>query len=170
MSVRGNTAGAVAAAMLILGAAGCKGTTDATSAGGFCSSAPAGHVAVAINSGAKRHCFVVERATTAAEQERGLMFRADLTPNGGMLFAPYPVGGGAPVTANFWMKNTPTSLDILFIRADGTIARIAEETVPYSEIPVSSGEPVAAVLELVGGRAAALGIAEGDTATWQQTQ
>ena len=52
------------------------------------------------------------------------------------------------------MKNTPSPLDIIFIRADGTIARIAENTVPFSEAQVPSGEPVAAVLEINGGRAA----------------
>jgi hypothetical protein len=83
-----------------------------------------------------------------------------------MLFWPYPPGGGAPRAASFWMKNTPTPLDIVFIRADGTIARIAENTIPFSETQVPSGEPVAAVLELVGGRAAELGIAEGDRVTW----
>ncbi|MEJ8629013.1 DUF192 domain-containing protein [Sphingomonas sp. I4] len=64
------------------------------------------------------------------------------------------------------MKNTPTSLDILFLRADGTIARIAENTAPFSQTPIPSGEPVAAVLELVGGRSAELGISEGDSVSW----
>ena len=105
-------------------------------------------------------------ARTAAEQEQGLMYRTDLKPDGGMLFAPYPPDGTGPRPASFWMKNTPTSLDILFIRADGTIARIAENTVPFSEAQVPSGEPIAAVLELVGGRSAELGISEGDTVSW----
>ena len=85
-----------------------------------------------------------------------------------MLFWPYPAGGGAPRDANFWMKNTPSPLDILYIRADGTIARIAENTVPFSEAPIPSGEPVGAVLELMGGRSADLGIAEGDQVTWDK--
>ncbi len=114
------------------------------------------------------HAFVVESAKTEAEQARGLMFRTDLKPDGGMLFWPYPAKGGAPVEANFWMKNTPSPLDILYIRADGTIARIAENTVPFSEVPIPSGEPVGAVLELMGGRAAELGIAEGDLVTWDK--
>ena len=143
---------------------GCKGGPVAST--GYCATAPTGKVPVLIKTQKGRHCFIVERATTAAEQERGLMFRSDLTPDGGMLFAPYPAGGGAAQDANFWMKNTPTSLDILFIRADGTIARIAEDTLPFSEQPIPSGEPVTAVLELVGGRSAALGIAEGDSVTW----
>ncbi|MES3083955.1 DUF192 domain-containing protein [Sphingomonas faeni] len=114
------------------------------------------------------HAFKVESAKTEAEQARGLMFRTDLKPDGGMLFWPYPAKGGEPVVANFWMKNTPSPLDILYIRADGTIARIAENTVPFSEQPIPSGEPVGAVLELMGGRASELGIAEGDLVTWDK--
>ena len=121
-------------------------------------------VTVASANGA--HAFTVETAKTPQEQERGLMFRTDIPANGGMLFAPYPPDGGAPREASFWMKNTPSPLDIIFIRADGTIATIAENTVPYSETSVPSGEPVAAVLEIRGGRAAELGIAEGDKVSW----
>jgi hypothetical protein len=94
------------------------------------------------------------------------MYRTDLKPDGGMLFAPYPPEGGPPREASFWMRNTPSSLDIVFIRADRTIARIAENTVPLSEAPVASGEPVAAVLEVPSGRMAELGVAEGDRVDW----
>jgi len=114
------------------------------------------------------HAFKVESAKTEVEQARGLMFRTDLKPDGGMLFWPYPAKGGEPVVANFWMKNTPSPLDILYIRADGTIVRIAENTVPFSETPIPSGEPVGAVLELMGGRASELGIVEGDLVTWDK--
>jgi hypothetical protein len=55
------------------------------------------------------------------------------------------------------------------VRADGTIARIAENAVPFSEAPIPSGEPVGAVLELMGGRASELGIAEGDLVTWDKS-
>ncbi|TAK09539.1 MAG: DUF192 domain-containing protein, partial [Rhizorhabdus sp.] len=65
-----------------------------------------------------------------------------------------------------WMKNTYIPLDMIFIRADGTIARIAANTVPEDLSPVESGEPVAAVLEIVGGGAAANDIAEGDRVEW----
>lgn len=123
-------------------------------------------VPVTIEGPGGRHVVRAELARTAAEQARGLMFRTDLGRDGAMLFHPYPADGGSPRVASFWMKNTPTPLDILFIRADGTIARIAENTVPFSEDQVSSGEPVAAVLELVGGRAAETGISEGDRVSW----
>ncbi|MCM8730727.1 DUF192 domain-containing protein [Hephaestia sp. GCM10023244] len=112
------------------------------------------------------HHFEVEPAKTAAEQERGLMFRTDIPKDGGMLFWPYPAGGGPPREASFWMKNTPSPLDIIYIRPDHTIARIAENTTPYSTDPIGSGEPVGAVLELRGGRTAELGIGENDRVTW----
>ena len=112
------------------------------------------------------HRFRVEVAGTVATQAQGLMYRTDLSRDGGMLFWPYPPDGGPPRATGFWMKNTPTPLDIIFIRADGTIARIAENTIPFSEEQVQSGEPVAAVLELVGGRAAELGVSEGDRVSW----
>ena len=155
------TIGGLAFGLLLL--AGCKGHDAAAVA---TQAAPAKTVQVTIASANGPHAFTIETARTAAEQERGLMYRTDLTDDGGMLFAPYPPEGGPPREANFWMKNTPSPLDIIFIRADHSIARIAENAVPFDETPIPSGEPVAAVLELNGGRAAALGIAEGDKVSW----
>lgn len=101
--------------------------------------------------------FTVEIARSAEEQARGLMYRQSLAPDRGMIF-PYD----PPRAVAFWMDNTLIPLDILFIRADGTIARITADTVPMSRELMSSGEPVALVLEIAGGRAAELGIAPGD--------
>lgn len=128
---------------------GCKGA------------ASAGTVPLTISSSGKVHRFTVEVARTEVEQERGLMFRDRLGPDEGMIFPMSP-----PRAASFWMKNTVIPLDMIFIRADGTIARIAAETEPYSVAPVSSGEPVAAVLEIKGGRAGELGISEDDKVDW----
>ena len=153
--------GAIAVGMLL---AGCNGR--APSAAATDQATPAKTVTVTIASANGSHVFTVETARTAAEQERGLMYRTDIPQDGGMLFAPYPPEGGPPREASFWMKNTPSPLDIVFIRADHSIARIAENAVPFDETPIPSGEPVAAILELKGGRAAALGIAEGDTVGW----
>ena len=157
---------APAAGLVLAMAAGCA--PGGSRAASYCSTAPDGQLAVLVTSAKARHCFRVERAETAEQQRKGLMYRTDLSPDGGMLFSPYPTGGGGPQVANFWMKNTPSALDIVFIRADGTIARIAENTVPFSEDAVTSGEPVGSVLELVGGRTGALGIVEGDRVTWQK--
>lgn len=114
-----------------------------------------------IRTAAASHAFRVEVVRTEEAQAQGLMFRTSLPDDGGMLF-PFEVVR----PASFWMKNTVISLDLLFIRADGTIARIAADAVPYSLDPISSGEPVAAVLELAGGKAAALGIRPGDRVSW----
>ncbi|GLV20298.1 hypothetical protein TomMM35A_01610 [Sphingobium sp. TomMM35A] len=107
------------------------------------------------------HRFAVETAVTPQQQEKGLMFRKSLDADGGMLFPMTP-----PRTASFWMKDTLIPLDMLFIRTDGTIAFIAANAAPYSRVPVSAGVPVTAVLELRGGRAAELGISEGDSVSW----
>ena len=114
-------------------------------------------VPLTIHSTTGDHRFTVEVAATPGQQETGLMFRRSLAGDRGMIF-PYD----PPQDVAFWMKNTLIPLDMVFIRADGTIARIAANTVPESLEPVPSGEPVAAVLEIRGGRAAELGIREGD--------
>ena len=108
------------------------------------------------------HGFRVEVARTSEEQAKGLMFRRAMGADEGMLFPFDP-----PRQASFWMKNTVISLDLLFIRADGSVESIAANAVPYSLDPISSGEPVAAVLEIAAGRAAELGIKPGDTVTWR---
>jgi len=102
--------------------------------------------------------FKVEMAITSRSQEIGLMFRPALPPDRGMLFEQYRV----PREAAYWMKNCPVPLDMLFIRADGTILSIARNTTPYSEQPIYSGGPVTGVLELRGGRAAEIGAQPGD--------
>ncbi|MEO0440630.1 MAG: DUF192 domain-containing protein [Pseudomonadota bacterium] len=114
-----------------------------------------------ITSGSKSFRFTVEIAQSPEQQARGMMFRTELAPDKGMLF-PFP----AEKMASFWMKNTVIPLDIIFVRSDGTIESIAAQTTPYSLEPVQSGEPVAAVLELAGGRAAELSLQPGDTISW----
>ena len=114
-----------------------------------------------ITTGRARHVFRIEVARTEAQQERGLMFRKHIPPNTGMLFPMNP-----PRMASFWMKNCPVPEDMIFIRPNGTIARIAANTTPFSLAPVTSGEPVAAVFEIAGGEARRLGITEGSKVSW----
>ncbi|PQM26122.1 hypothetical protein CVO77_13645 [Sphingopyxis lindanitolerans] len=113
----------------------------------------------------KAHAFNVEVARSADEQERGLMFRTSLPADGGMLF-PF----AKPKIASFWMKNTLIPLDMIFVRADGSIDRIAENAIPESLEPVVSGGEVAAVLELTGGTATKLGLDESAKVTWKETK
>jgi uncharacterized protein len=102
--------------------------------------------------------FTVEIADTDDLRARGLMFRQRIPEDRGMLF-----DFGDPRPVAMWMKNTYISLDMLFIRSDGKIAYIAENTVPKSLDTIGVQEPVLAVLELAGGSAKRLGIRSGDT-------
>lgn len=103
------------------------------------------------------HSFAVEIADTAAERAQGLMHRKSLPAGQGMLFDFHREQGVA-----MWMQNTYISLDMLFIRGDGRILRIAENTEPLSTRNIDSGGPVRWVLELLGGTSRKLGIAPGD--------
>ena len=103
------------------------------------------------------HAFRVELADTDQAQARGLMFRTEMGENEGMLFP-----SGTPQVRSFWMRNTPLSLDIIFIGPDNRILNIAANTEPYSLESVYSDGPASAVLELVAGRASELGIEPGN--------
>ena len=103
------------------------------------------------------HTFTVEMAVTPEETSRGLMFRRELPEGQGMLF-----DFKREQETAFWMKNTYISLDMIFIRGDGRILRIAENTQPLSERLVPSGGRVRAVLEVIAGTAKKLGLAPGD--------
>lgn len=110
-----------------------------------------------IESGSGTLSFEVELAVSPEQRRQGLMFREELASDQGMLF---DFGRTAPVT--MWMRNTFIPLDMLFIEADGRIARIVADTEPLSDAVVGSSGPVRAVLELAAGTSADLGIAVGD--------
>lgn len=114
-----------------------------------------GTLEIATKSGVR--VFSIELAVTDAEREKGLMFRKQVPEGYGMLF-----DFKTDQQVTMWMKNTYVPLDMLFIRSDGRIARIAENTEPQSEKIIPSGAPVRAVLEVVAGTAKKLGIAPGD--------
>ena len=101
--------------------------------------------------------FEVEIADTPEMQERGLMFRQRLPEGRGMLFDFHK-----PRQVAMWMKNTLIPLDMIFIRADGTIAGIARRTKPNSTDVLGVGEPILAVLEVAAGTSERLGFEPGD--------
>lgn len=117
----------------------------------------AGLEPLTIVSASGRHEFQVEVMRTPEQRARGLMHRQFMPADRGMLF---DFKRTEPVA--MWMQNTYISLDMLFIRADGTVARIAERTEPLSTRTIPSGEPVLSVLEINGGVAEKLGIKAGD--------
>jgi uncharacterized membrane protein (UPF0127 family) len=110
-----------------------------------------------VSAGGQRQTFQVEVARNEADRAQGLMFRRSMPANHGMLF---DFGRVEPVA--MWMQNTYLPLDMLFVRPDGTIARIAANTEPLSTRTIPSGEPVLAVLELNAGTTGRLGIKAGD--------
>ena len=103
------------------------------------------------------HRIDIEVAETDREQQHGLMFRQSLGDSEGMLF-PYQ----KPRELTMWMRNTFISLDMIFIRGDGTVHRVADDTEPFSERIISSEGDVMAVLEMKAGSARRLGIKPGD--------
>ncbi len=135
----------VAAALMTLGAFSCLGAQAA-------SIQP---LEIATKSGVK--VFSVEMATTEEEKTTGLMYRKELADGKGMLFDFSP-----EQQVSMWMKNTYIPLDMIFIRADGRILRIAENTEPLSTKIIPSGGLAKGVLEVIGGTAQKYGIAPGD--------
>jgi uncharacterized membrane protein (UPF0127 family) len=112
-------------------------------------------VEIATKSGV--HVFAVEFANTDEKRTRGLMDRKELPEGRGMLF-----DFQRDQEVSMWMQNTFIPLDMIFIRADGRVHRIAENTEPHSTRIISSGGQVRAVLEVIGGTARKFGIAPGD--------
>jgi uncharacterized membrane protein (UPF0127 family) len=102
------------------------------------------------------HVFV-EVANTKEKRQLGLMYRADLPEMQGMLFL-FPREGAL----SFWMKNTPRSLDIIYINSTHVIVSIVRNTTPFSEENLPSGKPAQFVLEVNGGFCQRHGISEGD--------
>lgn len=159
----------LAGAGLALALAACSpGQSANASAQAPAAAQPARHpvsglevIDLTIDRGGRRLPFRVEVADTPEAQARGLMFRTALGDNEGMIFP-----SDAPEPRSFWMKNTPLSLDIIFIGPDGRILNIAANTVPYSLDSVQSKGAASAVLELRAGRAAALGIVAGDKVSY----
>ena len=152
------------AAVAALAACSPQPTTEATPAAAASATHPVSGLPVVpltITTAKGKHTFRVEVAKTDEEQAQGLMFRTQLGPDEGMIFPREPVD-----VPSFWMKNTPLPLDIIFIGTDRRVLNIAANTVPYSLTPVGAVGMSSAVLEIPGGRAAALGIGPGAKVDW----
>jgi uncharacterized membrane protein (UPF0127 family) len=96
-------------------------------------------------------------AETPEQRAQGLMFVESMPEFTGMLF----LFAGEGVLS-MWMQNTLIPLDMLFLHNDRRIAAIERDTVPLSTRRISSGIPVAAVLELNAGFSARWGVQPGD--------
>ncbi|TPI33651.1 DUF192 domain-containing protein [Mesorhizobium sp. B3-1-6] len=117
---------------------------------------PTDRTPLVVSTGSGERSFSIEIADTSAEREAGLMFRRTMADDHGMLFVFERTD-----EVDFWMKNTPMALDLIFIGEDGRIKAIKRGE-PESEAIISPGQPVRFVLELKAGTAARDGIKEGD--------
>ena len=103
----------------------------------------------------------LELAITPEQTQRGLMFRPDLPDDYGMLFV---FQDDRP--RSFWMENTLSPLDIVFIRGDGVIDSIQEGT-PLSQESLPSKGPARFVLEVRQGLAETYGLVPGATVSFK---
>lgn len=99
----------------------------------------------------------VEVANTPDRRAVGLMDRDALPLQGGMLF-----DYGRPTMARMWMRRTRIPLDMLFIDEAGVVRHLYPMAHPFDETVIAAPVPVRWVLEIAGGRAAALGLSVGD--------
>jgi uncharacterized membrane protein (UPF0127 family) len=118
---------------------------------------PIGQQTIKIATKSGVHVFTVEIVDNDADRAKGLMYRKELPEGQGMLFDFH-----RDQEVSFWMQNTYIPLDMIFIRGDGRISHIAENTEPLSTRLIPSNGPVRAVLEVIGGTSRKLGIAAGD--------
>lgn len=106
--------------------------------------------------------FYIEVADDPYSREKGMMYRHYIPDTVGMLFI-FP----REDHRFFWMKNTPSSLDIIYADEKFNIVSIHENTPPYSEKTIPSGDKAKYVIELRAGSAARFGITDKHSFTWQ---
>ena len=145
------------AGLIALGLAACAGARGATPAADTRNPQGPTEPLEVVTAAGRTIRFKVEVVDTPGSRELGLMYRRHLAQNAGMLF-----DFKSSQDVAFWMKNTFIPLDIVFIRADGTVANIARQAKPFDETPLPSDGPVLGVLEINGGEAARIGLKAGD--------
>lgn len=129
-------------AALLAGAAHAQGATEPLS----------------IVSGDKTHAFQVETVNTLPAIQQGLTGRASLAKDHGLLMDFRTLKERTVLD----MKGVAVELDMLFLDSDGTVRAIAVNARPGSHRPVDPGLAAAAVLQILGGQSAALGVKPGD--------
>ena len=114
-------------------------------------------VTIVGSDGKPRATVAVEVANTGAQRELGLMYRRHLDDNAGMIFV-FPDAA----RRNFWMHNTPLSLDMIFADAAGRVTGIVANAEPFSDKQVGVEGASEYVLEVNAGFCARNGIKPGD--------
>ncbi|MDR3672645.1 MAG: DUF192 domain-containing protein [Holophaga sp.] len=116
---------------------------------------------------ANGHRFMAEVARTPEEQGRGLMYRQSLAKDRCMIFL-YDEDGNHRI----WMKNCLIALDVVWIKADGTVVETSEQTPPCSPLrgedcPVYGGTvPARHFIEFPAGTLKRIGLRRGDRLGW----
>jgi uncharacterized membrane protein (UPF0127 family) len=116
---------------------------------------------------AKGHKFQAEVARTPEEQARGLMYRQSMAKDRCMIFL-YDEDGNHRI----WMKNCLIALDVVWVKADGTVVETSERTPPCSPVlgddcPVYGGAVAARhFVEFPAGTLARIGLKKGDRLGW----
>ncbi|MBF0595379.1 MAG: DUF192 domain-containing protein [Candidatus Omnitrophica bacterium] len=109
-------------------------------------------------------CFQSEVMSTPEGREKGLMYRASLAEDQGMLFI-----FDEPAEYSFWMKNMSFPIDMVWLDQDKRVVHV-ELGVPPCEkdpCPVYSPQSKALyVLEVAAGQADESGIQTGDQLRW----
>ena len=154
------------ASALVLSLSACKKTTPAEPT----ATAPPAATAPAVRTdgsltfyrgAAEIATLDIEIADTDSTRERGLMERPPLSDTQAMLFV---FARAEP--QSFWMANTPSPLDIVYVGADSAVVSIAKYTKPFSTQPLPSEGPAQYVIEVHAGWADAKGLVPGDKVRW----
>ncbi|TDI76523.1 MAG: DUF192 domain-containing protein [Bacteroidetes bacterium] len=103
----------------------------------------------------------MEIADNDSLRARGMMERRSTPEDTGMLFI-----FDFEEDREFWMANTPLSLDLLFVNADSIVISIKKYLPPLSPQQVPSNGPARFVLEVIAGYSDTMGIIEGDKLSW----
>ena len=104
----------------------------------------------------------VEVARTARESQVGYMYRLYVPPYGGMLF----IMPEQRVQA-FWMRNTVTSLDMIFVDDDRRVVGIVHRATPVTDDLRFVHRPSRFIIEVAGGFCRQAGIGAGDTVRFE---
>ena len=107
--------------------------------------------------------IAIEIADTPQARATGLMGRTGLNDSAGMFFVHDKAG-----PKNFWMRNTPTPLDIIFVSETGRVIHIAANTKPNSDTVYSSRGPARYVVEVLAGFCARHGVEKGTQISWKR--
>ncbi len=128
-------------------------------------SLPRGELFFLRKDGSRKARLLIEIAENDYSRTKGLMFRRDLAENQGMLFI---FKQEAPRA--FWMKNTPLSLDMIFVNAHKEIVKIHKYTKPFSTQSYPSIKPAQYVVETIAGFTDRYEIKTGDHIAWERNK